>query len=239
MPDGRRRSVKGQLIDAMCVFLLTVMSNLFSTSFVALLGATVTIAFLHSLAPDHWLPFVMIAKARKWSRQKVALVSFVAGLGHVGSSVVLGIVGIVLGLVATMNDLESTRARLGLFLLIGFGITYAIWGIRHSRAHHHRDGTESMLDRKTVTLWSIFAVFVLGPCEPLIPLMFLATVYGSVGIVTVTIVFSVVTVPMMITQALIGHAGIQLVSHSFVERYTHTLAGVVIALTGFILFLLP
>ncbi|MEE9225045.1 MAG: hypothetical protein V3U68_02480 [Bacteroidota bacterium] len=209
-----------------------------SSSLSVLLGATISIAFVHALAPDHWLPFVMLAKARNWSGRKVATVSFVAGLAHVGSSIVLGAVGIALGLWATMTDLESARAKLGVFLLIGFGITYAIWGLRHAKRSDHHHLGKALTDKKNVTLWTIFSVFILGPCEPLIPLMFLATSENWFGIVAVTVAFTVVTIVMMVGQALIGHAGIQRVNHSKTERYSHALAGVVIALTGvFLLFL--
>lgn len=210
-----------------------------SSSLFALLGATISVAFFHSLAPDHWLPFVMLARARKWSRRKVATVAFVAGLAHVGSSVVLGVVGIALGLMATMTDLESARAKLGLLLLIGFGITYTIWGLRHARRTHHHDPEESLRGKKDVTLWTIFAVFVLGPCEPLIPLMFLATGEGRFGIAAVVAMFALVTIVMMIGQAILGHAGIQIIKHSRAERYSHALAGVVIVLTGVFLLFVP
>ena len=210
-----------------------------STPLFALLGATISIAFFHALAPDHWLPFVMLAKARKWSRGKLTLVAFVGGLGHVGSSIVIGALGIAFGLVATMTDLESARAKLGLFLLIGFGITYAIWGLRHGKRSHHHHLDKTLSEKKRITIWTIFAVFVLGPCEPLIPLMFLATSESWFGIMLVTITFAVVTVVMMVGQALIGRAGFQLVSQSKAEQYSHALAGVVIALTGVILLFAP
>lgn len=204
-------------------------------SFLALLGATVTIALVHSLGPDHWMPFVMIGKANKWSRRKLILVSFVSGLGHVGSSILLGGIGIALGIVTMMTAVESSRSSIAVFLLIGFGVAYALWGLKRARHHHH--GTPEEMTRKTVTLWTLFAVFVLGPCEPLIPLMFLATAHGMSGIIIVTLLFSVITVLMMIVQSLLGARGIELVKHEFAERHSHTFAGAVIALTGvFILF---
>ena len=210
-----------------------------SSPLFALLGATIAIAFFHSLAPDHWLPFVMLAKARQWSRKRVAIVSLVAGLAHVGSSIILGAIGIAFGLAATMSDLGSVRTKLGLFLLIGFGLTYAIWGLRHAKHSHHHHLDETLSQKKNITLWTIFSVFILGPCEPLIPLMFLATSESWFGIVVVTGVFAIVTVVMMIGQSLLGHAGIQRVHYSKADRYSHALAGGVIALTGAFLLLVP
>ena len=62
----------------------------------ALLVATAAgIALLHTLAgPDHYLPFIMMSRARQWPLRRSLLVTFLCGLGHVLSSVVLGAVGV-------------------------------------------------------------------------------------------------------------------------------------------------
>lgn len=204
-------------------------------SFSVLIITTVSIGIVHALAPDHWLPFVVIGKARKWSKMRLSFVALVAGIGHVGSSIILGVVGILAGLASIkLQGIESTRAEIGIYLLIGFGIAYALWGLKHAKNHHHH--TPEISNKKTVTLWTLFAVFVLGPCEPLIPLMFLATSYGWVGISVVTITFGMVTLIMMIVQSLLGYIGIQFIKHSFAEKYSQALAGGVIAITGIFLY---
>jgi nickel/cobalt exporter len=202
-----------------------------SESFSALIISTITIAVIHAFAPDHWLPFVMIGRAQRWSRTKHVWITSLAGFAHVGSSVVLGGIGIVFGIATIkLQGVEAVRGELGVLLLIGFGIAYAILGLKRARNHHHH--ALELSDKKVITLWTLFAVFVLGPCEPLIPLMFLATAYGTSGVVAVTVIFSLVTLVMMVGQTLLGASGIQLVRHDFAERYTHALAGFVIALTG-------
>jgi hypothetical protein len=80
--------------------------------------------------------------------------------------------------------------------------------------------------------WMPFAVVILGPCEPLIPLAFLGYNYGWPGVIGVSIVFSAVTIFMMLAQSLLALMGIQLIKGHIVERYSHAFAGLVIALTG-------
>ncbi|MBU1298285.1 MAG: hypothetical protein KKF20_00865 [Bacteroidetes bacterium] len=204
-------------------------------SFSTLIIATVSIAVVHAFAPDHWLPFVMIGKAQKWSKPKLSFVAFVSGLGHVGSSIILGAIGILAGVASIkLQGVEATRGEIGIYLLIGFGIAYALWGLKHARHHHHH--SSELSTKKVVTLWTLFAVFVLGPCEPLIPLMFLGTAYGWSGIATVSIMFGLVTLIMMVGQSLLGYAGIQLIKHDFAEKFSHALAGGVIVLTGVFLY---
>src|SRR5437870_10789887 len=53
---------------------------------------------LHSVAPDHWVPFAALARARRWPLAHTARVTILCGLGHVTVSAVLGIVALVTGL---------------------------------------------------------------------------------------------------------------------------------------------
>lgn len=202
-------------------------------SYYVLLASTFSIAFLHALAPDHWMPFAVIAKSQKWSRLKLLAVTFLAGIGHVGSTILIGIIGILLGFsLSKLSAAESHRGEIALWLLIGFGIAYTIWGLKKARDYKHEHMDSERLKSKTVTLWTFFAIFILGPCEPLIPLIFLATDYGWKAIFLITLVFSVVTILMMQVQSLLAYFGIQLIKHDIAERYSHALAGMIIVLTG-------
>ena len=63
-----------------------------------LLGTAVTIGFVHTvLGPDHYLPFIVMAKSGRWSAAKTAVVTALCGVGHIASSVALGLIGIALG----------------------------------------------------------------------------------------------------------------------------------------------
>jgi len=107
-----------------------------------LAGTAATLGFVHTvIGPDHYLPFIVIGRAREWSLRKTLLVSFLAGLGHILSSVVLGFVGIALGIaVAKLEGVESARGAIAAWLLIGFGFAYFVWGMRRAwrgKAHTH------------------------------------------------------------------------------------------------------
>jgi nickel/cobalt exporter len=116
-----------------------------------LLIAAASIAFFHTLlGPDHYLPFIVMAKSGEWSLKKTSLITILCGLGHVLSSVVLGIVGVVLGIALfKLEALESFRGNLAAWGLIAFGFIYFIWGIRravrnkpHHHLHSHMNGLE-------------------------------------------------------------------------------------------------
>ncbi len=222
-----------------------------------LITTAATIGFLHTLlGPDHYLPFIVMARARQWSRVKTIWITAACGLGHVGSSVVLGFVGVLLGIgVNRLVDLESARGGLAAWVLIGFGLAYMLWGIRkairnrpHSHLHPHLDGSVHVHThthgsehahvheadgKKSLTPWVLFLIFVLGPCEPLIPLlMYPAAENSMAGVLAVSVVFSLVTITTMVSVVVISLMGISFLPLGKLERYMHALAGALILLSG-------
>jgi nickel/cobalt exporter len=199
----------------------------------ALMAASISVAVVHTFAPDHWLPFVMFGKSLRWSRLRVGLVALGAGILHVGSSVVIGIAGLALGIaVERLSGVEASRGSIAAWLLIGFGVAYALWGLRalrhgHSHSHHvHLDPSRQL------TVWALIVVFVLGPCEPLIPLMFAASAFGSGAVVAVSVAFSISTISVMIILSVAAFSGLSVVWSQRLDKYTHSIAGAVVALTG-------
>jgi nickel/cobalt exporter len=113
------------------------------SSMTALALTAASLGFFHTvIGPDHYLPFVMMSWARKWSWLKTAVITILCGFGHIASSVVLGLIGVWLGLVLKkLTVVESFRGTIAAWLLIGFGLVYFVWGLRRayrSQPHEHR-----------------------------------------------------------------------------------------------------
>ncbi len=215
-----------------------------------------SIGFVHTLiGPDHYVPFIMMAWARKWSLLKTTVITFLCGIGHVASSVVLGLAGIALGIaVGKLEMFESFRGNIAAWLLIAFGLVYFVWGLRraylnkpHTHIHLHSDDEHThehthngehihvhdQPAKVNITPWVLFTIFVFGPCEPLIPLiMYPAAKSSMVGMIMVTAVFGVVTISTMLAITLLAVSGIQFTKLNHFERYTHALAGATILLCG-------
>jgi hypothetical protein len=220
----------------------------------SLLGAAFGVGVVHTLlGPDHYLPFIMLAKARGWSRLQTVLVTSACGVGHVASSVILGGLGIVFGLaIGQIDSLESGRGPLAAWALVAFGLAYALWGLRHAlrkrkgiETHAHGDevhihshglnphGHEHRKIGANTTFWTLFIIFVLGPCEPLIPLFALPASQGRWDVAVLTaVVFAVATLASMVGATLAGLQGLKLVRLGPLERWSHVVAGCVIAAAG-------
>jgi hypothetical protein len=205
-----------------------------------LLASAVSIGFLHSLAPDHWLPFVALAKSSRWSMARLGWIATLAAVGHVASSLLLGLIGLWAGVaVHHLQGAEAWRGSVAVWLLIGFGVAYALWGLKHAQHHHpHVTLQETVKTYAARKVWLLFAIFVFGPCEPLIPLMFLAVQHGMRAVAVTSLVFSLVTIAMVVGQSCLSYAGVRLIQAPWMERYAHALAGLVIALTGLLVLVL-
>ncbi len=222
-----------------------------------LLATAASIGFIHTVTgPDHYLPFIVLAKARDWKRAKTLWITFWCGIGHVVGSVVLGLVGISLGvLVQRMEWIESIRGQLAAWLLIGFGLLYGIWGMKkamqkktHTHEHAHEDGTHhhhththlgghthihTEKDPKSMTPWILFLIFVFGPCEPLIPLLMVPASKNSLtGLILVTLIFAAVTIATMMMMVSLALAGFHFIHLKKAERYAHAIAGFTLFLSG-------
>jgi len=221
-----------------------------------LLVTAASIAFLHTVfGPDHYLPFTAMGKARNWSIAKTLRVTFYCGFGHVMSSVLLGVIGILAGAqLAALVEIESSRGVLAGYALIAFGLVYLAWGLRkaargHTHTHLHRHGdlvhahehdhhgdhvhVHDQQQESSITPWALFVIFLLGPCEALIPLlMYPAAQQSGALVVGVAILFGVVTLATMLSAVALTTLGLEQVRMPALGRYAHAIAGASIVACG-------
>jgi hypothetical protein len=194
--------------------------------------SALTVGLLHALAPDHWLPFVMLGRAQKWSALRLTFSTILAGIGHITSSLCIGGIGVLLGMAAERVSLwESTRGNIASLLLIGFGLAYMVWGIKnYGKKHSH-----TLHRAKTASYWTLFALIVFGPCEPLIPLLFVGYSYGWSAVFIVFLLFGLATIGMMLLQVHLAYYGISFLRAHWLEHAADIIAGGVIAATGIVI----
>ncbi|MCX5784493.1 MAG: sulfite exporter TauE/SafE family protein [Elusimicrobia bacterium] len=221
----------------------------------ALLLTAASVGFIHTvLGPDHYLPFIAMARARDWSYPKTGVIVFLCGLGHVGSSVLLGLAGVYAGAkLAGLQAIESFRGGLAGWLLLVFGLFYFIWGLKracsgrphehahshgaflHSHSHSHSEEHAHVHEggKASITPWILFTIFVFGPCEPLIPLVMYPAAKGSLaGMFAVTLVFALTTIAAMFITVFAALRGIQFLPVRKLAKYSHAMAGFAILMCG-------
>ena len=224
-----------------------------NTTLSLLLGTAGALATLHTLiGVDHSIPFIAIGRARGWSFRRTLVVTGLCGLVHVASSVVIGLIGVLLGVALDwLTWLESVRGQVASTLLIGFGLAYASWaawnGLRGRRpvhlhghadetAHRHQHHGEHLhlhnLERG-LTPWALFIIFAFGPCEALIPLMMVPALNQSwFQLVGVVVVFGFLTVTTMMVTVALGFFGLSHIRLRGFEQRLDVLAGLTVAASG-------
>lgn len=231
------------------------------TSMLAVVAAGV--AFVHTLAgPDHYVPFVAMARARDWSTRRAATITCACGAGHIVSSIVLAVLAAA-AVVGTERilALESLRGDLAAWGLIAFGTLYMVWGVRralrnrpHAHWHAHDDGTvhdhthdhhgghlhpHERPARPSLTPWVLFTIFLFGPCEPLIPILMVpASTSDWIGFATIAALFAVVTIATMLAAVFLALHGLRRIRVQALERWSTALAGATIAACGFAIVVL-
>jgi nickel/cobalt exporter len=200
-----------------------------------LAAGAVTIGSLHTLAPDHWVPFAALARAQGWSRARTARITALCGFGHVTVSALLGVLALFFGVELLSLVGERMEAVAGL-LLIGFGIVYAIYGLRraagvHVHGHHHAH-FDHVHEPRTVTPWALFLLFSADPCVAVIPILFAAAPLGALRAAAVVGAYELATIATMVALVLPAAAAAKHVTGHWVEHYGDATAGAVIASVG-------
>jgi len=224
----------------------------------SLLTLALTIGCLHTLAgPDHYVPFIAMARAGSWTLRKTLVVTILCGFGHVLSSILLGALGIAFGwTVGGLEWFEGARGQMTGWLLLIFGLLYVTWSLRrlgrtrrHVHEHRHTDGTVHVhehdhaidhahvhaveSDTSAMTPWILFTLFVFGPCEPLIPvLMYPAAVKSLVDTAWITLAFMLSTICTMTAMVSAGYFGLSRIRPGKLGRYAHFCAGAATAACG-------
>jgi hypothetical protein len=147
--------------------------------------------------------------------------------------------------------LETVRGGLAGWALLVFGLAYGTWGLlragRDSR-HKHFDTYEDgkiyvyehkhgelprSIDRHVATPWVLFLIFFLGPCEPMIPLLYFPAAKSSwQGMVLLIALYTFFTLATMVLMVLAGYFGFSFLKTDKLERYTHALGGMTIFICG-------
>lgn len=221
-----------------------------------LTAAAFSVGIVHTvLGPDHYVPFVAMAQARQWTTRATLTVTAICGLGHVAGSVILGLVGLALGtMVMHLETVEAVRNALAAWVLIGFGLAYLSWGLvqayrnvphthihtRHGdHMHLHESPDNHLLSEKNRPFgWIMFVIFILGPCEPLIPLFIYPaattsdTMEQTIAIASVVIAFSVATVLVMTLSVFVIQSGIRIKTYTTLNRFGHAIGGLTILVCG-------
>jgi len=224
-----------------------------------LLLTAVSTAIVHTLIPDHWLPFVLVGRARRWTVRQVAATAGFSAAVHAILSVALGLATLGIGHEAA-RALGEGLERASAVLLVVFGLAYAVWAWRKGGHFHpgggllHRDedatpcaGDEGAahpehLHYHADDAWirggagrgalTLAVIVGLNPCVLLLPIVVAAAPRGATTLALVIAAYAIVTVTLMVALSVVGVLGRVRIPIPAVARHMETASGLLIAIVG-------
>ncbi len=200
------------------------------------IAGTVLLAMVHALIPNHWLPLVAVARAEKWPQKEITFITFIAALAHVLGTVALGIV---LGMIGKELEEEfgNTIYIISSVLLIVFGLIYYTVNLPH---HHHNSQDDVAGYKRSKRKWlMIFIVMMfLSPCLEVESLFLSAGAYGMGLVVTLSIIYAIVSISGIMLLVTLGSKGVKLLSAQFIEHNEKRISGIVLIVVGIVSFFL-
>jgi hypothetical protein len=206
----------------------------------ALVFAAATVGSLHTMVPDHWMPFAALARVRKWTPLRTARTTILCGFGHVTVSALMGIVALFAGL-GMIRLIGGRLASFATWLLIAFGAVYMCWGIIrnlrrdplaviHAHDHHHAHGRND--HDHGLTEWSLFLLFSADPCVAVIPMIIASAGAGWHTVAAVIVAYELATIATMVILVTAAHAGARAFHAPWIDRYGDAVAGALIVSVG-------
>lgn len=215
---------------------------------VLLVLAVVAVGVLHTLVPDHWVPITLMARQQGWTRRQTARAALGAGLGHTASTLAIGLLVWLAGVVVAARFGHAV-SLLSSMALIGFGGWIAVSSLRELRVAKAgaRTGArgsppDSGVDRASSQKKSRMALLLILGSSPMvegIPAFFAAAKFGFALIAIMSVFFAASTIATYVTLCVYSTMALQRLSFGPLETYGEVLSGAFIALVGAIFLIWP
>ena len=194
----------------------------------SLVVGALSISILHAILPSHWLTFVLVGSAQRWSKSKILRIVFFAGSGHVLMTSILGLItaSIAKGILPYLSHLE-TYVTSGILIILG--LIYIFLGVIHKSNHSHSLKKGSS-DKATAT--SLFLMLTLSPCEAMIPLFFAGSTLGWQTLLTLSVAMAVGTVSGMLSLTYLTVVGYKRIHFPWLEENERIAIGVILFVLG-------
>jgi putative Mn2+ efflux pump MntP len=195
---------------------------------VTLITGSLILSVLHALIPNHWLPVLAISRKENWTLSQTTSVTFISGLSHALSTVLIGILIGMLG-VTLAERIESFTHLVAPLILISLGIFYIYQHHRHKHFHLHSHPKPS--SRNRIVLGLVIAMFF-SPCFEIEAYFLMAGAHGWKQVALLAILYTIVTVTGMVVWIRLAFKGLFRLNWHALEHNAGIITGITLILTG-------
>lgn len=206
----------------------------------SLLGGGLVAAFLHAALPTHWLPFVLVGQAQRWTLARTLGAVATAGLAHIATTAVLGVLLVAAGL-ALDRWIAGVMPYLSAALLFALGSFYLIRATLRRSAPVTPNGHVMELAEPSVShraaFWGLVAMLAIAPGEVLLPIYMSSAHAGPAALGLLTLTFAVGTIVGMGVFTTLARAGASVLRLERWARYEGAILGLVLLTLGLLVLL--
>ncbi len=199
------------------------------------------LSITHALIPNHWFPLAAVSKSENWTRRETVEVTALTGFLHTLSTIIIGIIigfiGYKLG-----DTVELVASIYAPVILIGLGLYFIIMNLRkkhHTHCHINPEKIKQASKKsKRAIITALGTMMFFSPCIEIEAYFFTAGQYGWTGILTLSVIYLVVTVMVMVIIVELGRKSLQLLNQKlhFLEHYEKAITGAILIILGILTF---
>jgi nickel/cobalt exporter len=191
------------------------------------------ISLLHAVIPNHWLPVLAIGRKEGWSLAETTRITFIAGMAHVISTIVIGVLLAMIGSELTTHIEDFTKI-IGPSILILIGLYF----VRQHYTHHHFHLEKKQIETKSkgAVVGALVIAMFLSPCMEIEAYFLLAGSKGWYFLVMIAGLYTIITVAGMLVWIRIAYKGLLKLNWHKWEHNAGIITGLVLIITGIISF---
>ena len=192
--------------------------------------ATILLALIHGSIPNHWLPFIALSRAEKWSTKKLIMIISIGAIFHSLSTAILGFFISYFGYyISSISQLEKI---LPTFFMVFLGMIYLI--IDHQE--HYNDPLKKKSINPIFSVMLLYLGMFFSPCLEIEAIYFSVGRYGLTSFVLISLIYTIITLVSMLTFSYLAYKGLLKYFPKILEKYAKRMIGLVLIILGIFSF---
>ena len=196
---------------------------------------SLALSVIHALIPSHWLPIIAISKAENWKMRESLLATFLTAFAHLFSTIAIGVVVAYVG-AHVFEKYEHASYVIAPVILLLIGLAYILIDILGKHEHTHELDVKNKRSKLAI-ITSLSLGMFFSPCLELEAYYLQAANFGVPGVITVSLVYLIVTLVLIMALVYLGIKGISHFKAQYLEKHAKRISGIVLIILGLIGFL--
>jgi nickel/cobalt transporter (NicO) family protein len=195
-----------------------------------LVTGSLLLSLLHAIIPNHWLPILAIGRKENWSFREILNVTFISGLSHVASTLLIGW-GLALFGWELSQKYKSITPFISPVVLVTIG---SVFIYRHHRHKHFHVADPEHQSSKFKMIVGLSLAMFFSPCLEVEAYFLAAGVESFWWTVLLSIIYFFVTLTGMVIWVTVAYHGLNKFNWHALEHKAGIITGVTLITSGII-----